>query len=289
MHLLTPDSQALFMIFLSTLLISILVTITLVPLFGRLAVKVHALDMPDERKVHQIPIPRTGGIAMVIGAFLPLLYWNSGELLVRAWLAGAGVLAIFGILDDFRGLGYKAKLAGQVLAALIVIFYGGVKVQSLGMLLPDGYLLPGWLAVPLTLFAIVGVTNAINLADGLDGLAGGICLLIFVLHRVSCLPGRRCGHRPHCPRHRRGHLRVPQIQYVPGIGVHGGHGEPVPRVFGRDPLHRADPGGYGAEPRAPPDPAGFPGARHPDRHAARACPRGAPRSWRTRTISTTTS
>ena len=167
------------MIFLSTLLVSILTTIILVPLFGRLAVKMHALDMPDARKVHSIPIPRCGGIAMAIGAFLPVIYWESGELSVRAWLASAGILALFGIFDDFCGLGYKTKLFGQIVAALIVIVFGGVTVHSLGALLPDGYQLPGWAAVFLTLIAIVGVTNAINLADGLDGLAGGISLLIF--------------------------------------------------------------------------------------------------------------
>ncbi len=167
------------MVFLSTLLTSTMVTIALVPLFSALAVKFNALDMPDERKVHQIPIPRCGGIAMAFGAAFPTLLWNNNTPFVQAWLSAAGVLTIFGILDDFRGLGHKTKLVGQVIASLMVIVYGGVKLHSLGKLLPDGYLLPDHFAIPLTLLTMVGVTNAVNLTDGLDGLAGGISLMIF--------------------------------------------------------------------------------------------------------------
>jgi len=89
------------------------------------------------------------------------------------------VLVLFGFIDDMKELGYKAKFAGQILAALVVVLYGGVRIQSLGALLPDAVLLPAWFSVSLSLIVIVGVTNAINLADGLDGLAGGISLLGF--------------------------------------------------------------------------------------------------------------
>ncbi|MEA5112578.1 MAG: MraY family glycosyltransferase [Geobacteraceae bacterium] len=167
------------MIFLSTLLFSVFTTIALTPLLGNLAVRLQFVDIPDERKVHLRPIPRIGGIAMAVGALLPILYWLRDDLLVRSWLAGAAVLVVFGVIDDLRGLGPKAKLVGQIIAALIVVFYGNLTITSLGALLPDGRILPEPFAIPLTLLAIVGVTNAINLADGLDGLAGGICLLIF--------------------------------------------------------------------------------------------------------------
>ena len=167
------------MIFLTTLLLSVFITIALIPVLGRLAINFQFVDIPDERKVHLQPVPRIGGIAMVAGAFVPLMYWLHAEPFVIAWLAGAAVIALFGAVDDLRTLGPKTKFAGQIAAALIMIFYGGLKIKTLGMLLPDGFILPDGIAVPLTLIAIVGVTNAINLADGLDGLAGGICLLIF--------------------------------------------------------------------------------------------------------------
>ncbi len=167
------------MIFLSTLLFSVMITILLIPALAGMAVRVRFVDVPDERKMHERPVPVVGGIAMAIGAVFPVAYWQNGDDLVRAWIIGSLVLVAFGMIDDFRGLSPGTKFAGQIAAALIVILYGGIKITSLGMLLPDGAQVPAWLAVPLTLVAIVGVTNAINLADGLDGLAGGLCLLIF--------------------------------------------------------------------------------------------------------------
>jgi len=167
------------MIFLSTLLLAVLITIFLTPMLSFLAVRFNAVDIPSERKIHTRPIPRIGGIAMACGAFAPLLFWNYANSFVASYLGGAAVLVFFGLLDDLRDLSPTTKLFGQIIAALIAIFVGGVEIRSLGMLLPDGYLLPFFISLPLTLVAIVGATNAINLADGLDGLAGGICLLVF--------------------------------------------------------------------------------------------------------------
>jgi UDP-GlcNAc:undecaprenyl-phosphate GlcNAc-1-phosphate transferase len=167
------------MIFLSTLLFSVMITILLIPALSGMAVRVRFVDVPDERKVHERPVPVVGGIAMAIGAIVPVVYWQNGDDLVRAWIIGSLVLVVFGMVDDFKGMSPGTKFAGQIAAALVVILYGGIKITSIGMLLPDGLQIPDWLAIPLTVVAIVGVTNAINLADGLDGLAGGVSLLIF--------------------------------------------------------------------------------------------------------------
>jgi len=168
------------MIYLATLLFSLFLTIALIPFFRRVAVHLQAFDMPNERKVHPYPIPRSGGIAMAIGIFIPVMLWVPGGAFIRSILMGTGIVVLFGLIDDFKDLNYRIKFAGQIAAALVVIFYGGLKITSLGMLLPDEVLLPDWLAIPLTLIVIVGVTNAINFADGLDGLAGGICILSFL-------------------------------------------------------------------------------------------------------------
>jgi UDP-GlcNAc:undecaprenyl-phosphate GlcNAc-1-phosphate transferase len=167
------------MIFLSTLLLSVLITIVLIPLFTTMAMRYQLVDVPNERKVHQQPIPRMGGVAMALGAFIPIIYWNYADRFVQAYLAGGCLLVLFGAIDDFHELSPGIKFSGQIIASLIAILYGGIKIQNLGMLAPDNFLLPEWIAIPLTVLAIVGVTNAINLSDGLDGLAGGICLLIF--------------------------------------------------------------------------------------------------------------
>lgn len=167
------------MIYFSTILISILVTTALIPVFTALALRLQLVDVPSKRKVHQVPVPRCGGLAMAIGAVLPILFWLHRDSFVRAFTAGAGVLVLFGFMDDLKELGPKTKFFGQIIAALIVMFFDGVRIRSLGMLAPDGFIIPEWAAIPLTIVVIVGVTNAINLADGLDGLAGGVSLLIF--------------------------------------------------------------------------------------------------------------
>ena len=154
-----------------------MITIILILSLSRVAVRVQLVDVPDARKLHGRPVPVVGGIAMAIGAIVPVVYLQNRDNFVIAWILGSLTLVAFGIVDDLRGMSPRAKFVGQIAAALVVILYGGIKITSLGMLLPDDVLIPNWLAMPLTLVAIVGVTNAINLADGLDGLAGGISLL----------------------------------------------------------------------------------------------------------------
>jgi len=168
------------MLLFSTLLLSLFITITLMPVTRKLAIKMHGMDIPNKRKVHPYPMPKNGGIAMAVGICVSVLLWANGDQFVRAVLLGTGIVVVFGLIDDFRGIGYKGKFVGQIAAALVVIFYGGITIRSLGMLLPHDVLLPMWVAVPLTLVVIIGVTNAINLSDGLDGLAGGISLLSFI-------------------------------------------------------------------------------------------------------------
>ncbi len=167
------------MVFFSTFLISMFITIVLIPPLRRMAIRVHALDMPETRKIHPAPMPKCGGLAMAVGVLVPTLIWAPLDAFTKAFLVGGGIVVLFGLMDDFKSLTYKPKFVGQVAAGLIVILYGGVKIKSFGMLLPYEFVIPDWVAVPWTLVVIVGVTNAINLSDGLDGLAGGICIMSF--------------------------------------------------------------------------------------------------------------
>lgn len=169
-----------FMNIISTLILSLFLTIVLTPLILRLAVKLDLYDMPDERRVHVKPIPRIGGIAMAIGVFVPLWLYGPLDTLMRAYLAGALIIVIVSMYDDLKGLTFKIKFAAQIAAAIIAVIYGGVQIDNLGNLLPDGMVISEWATIILTVVMIVGITNAINLADGLDGLAGGICLIVFL-------------------------------------------------------------------------------------------------------------
>ena len=168
------------MIVFSILLLSMFITIALIPILRRYAVRMSCIDEPCERKVHISPVPKVGGIAMAIGALAPVALSVGADRAVLSILIGTGVIAIFGFMDDMKEFGYRTKFAGQLAAALVVIFFGGVKICCIGTLLPDGMLLSDWVAIPLTLVVIIGVTNAVNLADGLDGLAGGLMLLSFL-------------------------------------------------------------------------------------------------------------
>jgi UDP-GlcNAc:undecaprenyl-phosphate GlcNAc-1-phosphate transferase len=110
---------------------------------------------------------------------VPLLFVVDGSRLVNSVFIGALILVGFGLVDDLKTLGWRAKFVGQIAAALVVVFYGRLTICFLGACLPEGVLLPDAVAWPLTILVIVGVTNAINLSDGLDGLAGGTSLLVF--------------------------------------------------------------------------------------------------------------
>ena len=169
-----------FMILFPTLMLSLLITISMIPLLKMAASHLHAVDLPNPRKVHTTPMPKVGGIAMALGTVVPILLWSPGNPFVHSLLIGSCILVVFGFLDDVRDMGYEAKLVGQLLAALVVVIYGGLRIGHFGDLLPGVTQLPVWVSCPLTVLAVTGVTNAINLSDGLDGLAGGMTMLIFI-------------------------------------------------------------------------------------------------------------
>lgn len=162
----------LFLIFISSLVISM----ALIPALIRSAALLGVLDPPGERKMHAAPIARVGGIAFAAGALSSLLLWAPLDLLFTSYLIGASVILCFGVLDDRINLGPKDKLMAQLLAALIVVGIGGLSLKTIPFW--EGEISP-WLGAPFTLLILVAITNAINLSDGLDGLAGGLSLLSF--------------------------------------------------------------------------------------------------------------
>ena len=169
------------------LLLSLFISMVLVPPLARLAGPLGLTDRPGARKIHQQPIPRSGGIAIVIGALTPVFFLVTPRPDVLAFLIAALVLFVFGVLDDRFDLDYRVKLLGQISASAIVAIGGGVLIESLPFI--DGDVLPGFISLPLTIFVIVGITNAVNLSDGLDGLAGGISLLALVCLSVLAYQG----------------------------------------------------------------------------------------------------
>jgi len=136
------------------------------------------VDRPDARKRHAGDMPLVGGMAMFCGFSFAVLAGGISVGPERALLAGAMLLVIAGVLDDFRELSALSRFVAQIISSLLMIYWGHTVLRDLGHLWPSGALFElGWLAAPITVFAVVGGINALNMADGLDGLAGGLALI----------------------------------------------------------------------------------------------------------------
>jgi UDP-GlcNAc:undecaprenyl-phosphate GlcNAc-1-phosphate transferase len=169
-----------------TFAVALVIGLVATPLVRSLAISRGYLDQPGGRKIHTSPIPRVGGVAMVLAfgcaiaaaAFVAPEFRSFGELepnRVPPILAGAALLVIVGIIDDVNGMRARVKLAAQIAAATLAWLLG-LRIETLH--LPWGTLDVGPLSLPLTVVWIVAVINALNLIDGLDGLASGIALTV---------------------------------------------------------------------------------------------------------------
>jgi UDP-GlcNAc:undecaprenyl-phosphate GlcNAc-1-phosphate transferase len=155
--------------------IALAITAALIPFLARWAPAIGLTDAPGPRKVHAVPVPRVGGLAMGIGLLIPTLMTVQLTRAALGLLVGILVLLLFGLWDDAKNLGYRTKLAGQVIAVALCMSVGGLRI---GTLYFGGVeIFPTAVNTFLTFAFLVGVTNAVNLADGLDGLAGGLVLL----------------------------------------------------------------------------------------------------------------
>ncbi|WP_027094278.1 glycosyltransferase family 4 protein [Cohnella thermotolerans] len=161
------------------------ISLALTPLVKKFAIQIGAMDVPDHRKVHTRVMPRMGGLAIyaaftvTILLFLPWLpdsfLSDHDENLIRGLLTGGTLIVLLGALDDRFQLNAKLKFLVQIAAACIVVFGFDIKINLVNI--PFGSAMQpmgDWLSIPLTILWIVGVTNAINLIDGLDGLAAGV-------------------------------------------------------------------------------------------------------------------
>lgn len=153
-----------------------LISLALTPLAKKIAIRFGVMDVPkDARRMHKKPIPRMGGLAIYIAFIVTSLSVCNIDKKLIFTLAGATLIAILGIIDDKFALPALPKLVVQLIAAALPVI-GGLRINFLNPfgVAQKGYWFMGWLSIPLTVFWIVGITNAINFADGLDGLADGI-------------------------------------------------------------------------------------------------------------------
>lgn len=176
-------------------LLAFITSFVATPYTIRLAKKVGALDIPKEdRKIHTKATPRLGGIAVIAGFIVSIIYLITimsieGTISLKGpenyctkligFFAGAIILGIFCFIDDMKDIPALVKLLGQVIAAGIVA-YSGIRIDQINIPILDGFGISEAISIVITIIWIVGITNAINLIDGLDGLSSGVSL-------ISCL------------------------------------------------------------------------------------------------------
>jgi UDP-GlcNAc:undecaprenyl-phosphate GlcNAc-1-phosphate transferase len=160
-----------------------LISLVSVPIFTLIADKAGIVDIPDKRKIHTGHIPRLGGLGIVASVFIT--FFIIGEFSERTlWYITANLVIILtGLIDDIKVVSPKIKFSGQIIATLIMIFFAGI-LYPINSFSPE---LSYWISVLITFFWIIGVTNAVNLMDGMDGLAGGIAFMTFGAMAVSTI------------------------------------------------------------------------------------------------------
>ncbi len=158
--------------------ITFLLVTFIMPVVKKIAKHVGAMDIPNSRKVHKVPIPRFGGLGIYIGFMIGYLLFFEPDSLMNSILIGSFFVVLTGIADDINPISPKIKLIGQFIAAFIVVVFGGVvlrEIDALGL-----YLNFGIFSYPISIIFIMACMNCVNLIDGLDGLSGGICAIFYM-------------------------------------------------------------------------------------------------------------
>lgn len=164
----------IFLIVLITFLSSVILT----PIVKKIAHHINAVDKPDhKRKVHAIVMPRLGGLAIFFSFLIGYMLFAPKTTQMLSVLIAGFVIIIVGMIDDIHTLPPKYKLVGQIIAACIVVFYGNISFDDMRVFGVQFRF--GILAYPLAIFFIISIINAINFADGLDGLAAGTSTIYF--------------------------------------------------------------------------------------------------------------
>ena len=174
------------------LFVTFITSFLLVYIVKKVAIHINAMDIPNERKIHKVPMPRLGGLAIFLSFILGYILYGEVNSQMLSIFIGSFLLVLIGIVDDINPVKARYKLVVQIVAALVVVFYGKLsfnEISFLGLNLDFGYIGNSILAV---LF-IVAITNAINLIDGLDGLASGISAIYFLTIAIIAFILNRLG------------------------------------------------------------------------------------------------
>ena len=160
---------------------SFVVTLILLIVLRPLAVKFNFVDIPTNRKDHIGKVPLIGGVSIFFGLLASQIYLNEFDKRISVILIFSSLILILGIWDDIVNLKAKTKLIIQLLLTFFFFFFSNIKIESLGFLFGSSYFIElGFLSIPFTIIAIVGLTNAFNMIDGIDGLAGSLIIIAII-------------------------------------------------------------------------------------------------------------
>lgn len=167
------------------IIVALAVSLLTTPLAIRFAKKIGAVDLPNARKVHKEAIPRMGGIAIFLGFIFGAAALGFIDAKVLYLLVASSIIMGMGVIDDIKGLDPKTKLIIEVVAALILI-KGGFYVKFITNPFDGGVISLGILSIPVSVLWLVGICNAVNLVDGLDGLSAGISAIAALTISIVC-------------------------------------------------------------------------------------------------------
>ena len=176
--------------YLMLIIVSFLIAYASTPVAKKLSIRLGAIDMPGERRrVHSNPTPRMGGLAIYFAFIVSVLVFVPLDKKIIGLILGSSIIVALGIVDDIKQLSAKTKMAGQIVAAIVLVLFG-FRIEWLTT--PTGGMMYlSWLSIPTTIFWIVGITNTFNLIDGLDGLAAGVAAISSItMSIVAVLNGK---------------------------------------------------------------------------------------------------
>ncbi|MGI5891409.1 MAG: glycosyltransferase family 4 protein [Bacillota bacterium] len=173
------------MLFLIAIVAALMVALFVTPLSINLAFKLGVIDRPNARKVHTGAVPRMGGIAIYIAFVAGTLILGFYTRQVAALLVASTLVMAGGLIDDIKGVSPRFKLVIQLIGALILVKYG-IYVEFITNPFSGGMISLGIFAIPITIIWLMGVSNAVNLIDGLDGLSAGVSAIAALTMSVVC-------------------------------------------------------------------------------------------------------
>lgn len=161
-------------------IIAFVVSFIAVPVAVLVAKRAGAISLPGKRHIHTKPTPKLGGLAITLSVFLVAIFMIQIDRVLAAYLGSSGIIFLLGFIDDLRDINWKAKMISSFIAISIFVFGGDIWIENIGNLFSTDEIELGRWGIPFTYIAIFGVMNAINLIDGLNGLACGVSVIALV-------------------------------------------------------------------------------------------------------------